>query len=129
MNDQLKKLFPPKCAERTEIHRISSYDFITDKELSAIRDKSIRAQALDKSIRAQALDKNIRAQAFWQKMKIQIAKRKDFTQRRECPKSIAKKPLRILCVFATLRALLIFFFWFRLVRVRQIKLSKGILPS
>ena len=27
----MKKLFPPKCAERTEIHRISSYDLWVDQ--------------------------------------------------------------------------------------------------
>jgi len=46
---------------------------------------------------------------FWQEMKIQIPKSKDFTQRREGAKGSQRKPLRILCVSATLRALLIFF--------------------
>jgi len=36
MNDQLKKIFPPKFAERTEIHRISSYDFRTDAHFVVI---------------------------------------------------------------------------------------------
>jgi len=30
MNDELEKILPPKCAERTEIHRINRYDFRTD---------------------------------------------------------------------------------------------------
>jgi len=56
-------------------------------------------------------------------MKIQIPKSKDFTQSREGAKSIAKKTfaysLRPFGVSGhALRALLIFFFWFRLVRVR-----------
>ena len=35
-NDSLKKLFPPKCAERTEIHRISGYNFRTDVHFAVI---------------------------------------------------------------------------------------------
>jgi hypothetical protein len=56
---------------------------------------------------------------FWQEMKIQIPKSKDFTQSREGAKSIAKKTFAYSLRLCDLRALLIFFFWFRLVWVRH----------